>query len=712
MSAVGVGPTQVGRSAPQAPAGRHGAGFRPDVEGLRAIAAGVVVLGHAGVAFLPGGYVGVDVFFVLSGFLITGLLLKEVERSGRVDLKRFYARRARRLLPAAALVVVATVVGAWFLQSPLAGKQAAQDGLWTVFYAFNVKLAADGTDYLNAEEAPSLLQHFWSLAVEEQFYVVWPLLLVAVAGTALGRRAARAGEDARRARPRPVRRGRVATVLLVVVAGSLALSVWQTSVAQSWAYFGLHTRAWELGVGALLAVGLAGVRRVPTWVAVPLGWLGLAAVVVAAVVYTEDTAFPGYAAAVPVLGTAAVVAAGAAAPGRGASRLLAARPLTTVGSMSYGWYLWHWPLLTLLPAALGVPAEGTVLLVAAALGLGLAALSLHLVENPIRFSPSLSAPGDGLALGFAVSSVLVLVAVTAAVAPGAAPKGERVDVASYRTEDASLAPVIQASLEAPAAPQNLTPAVGEAKGDLPASREDGCHADLLDVEPKRPCLYGDTGSDRTVVLFGDSHADQWLPALEPVAAEAGWALAHRTKSACPPATMTVRSGDLGRTYDECDTWREDVLAEIERTRPELVVVGASYGLGDDDPQQWSQAMATTVSRLTAAADRVVLLEDTPVRSSSGPDCVAANLDDVAQCAVDRDAATPHTDVAEAVRTAVAEAGGQVVDPLGWFCADDVCPEVIGNYLVHRDATHATAAYTRFLAPRVGEAVGLVRHDAS
>ncbi|WP_127126261.1 acyltransferase family protein [Georgenia sp. SYP-B2076] len=686
-------------------------GFRPDIEGLRAVAAGLVVLGHAGVPFLPGGYVGVDIFFVISGFLITSLLLREVARTGRVDLPRFYARRVRRLLPAAVLVVVTTVVGAWFLQSPLAGKEVAVDGLWTLVYALNIKLAADGTDYLNAQEAPSLLQHYWSLAVEEQFYLLWPVLLVAAAGTFAVRRARSAvlgggaADRARRGGQARVRMGRVAVLLVLVVAASLALSVWQTGVAQPWAYFGLHTRAWELAVGALLAVGLPAVRRLWAPAAVAMGWAGLGAVVVAAVTYDGSTAFPGYAAALPVGGAAAIIAAGAASD-RGIASFLALRPLTAVGGTSYGWYLWHWPALTLLPAAFGLPASLPVLLGAAAFSLVLAALTLHLVENPVRLSPSLSSPADGLALGFAVSSVVALVGVTALVVPGGAPRGERVDVTAVATAGSSLAPVIADALAGGPVPQNLTPRVEAAKTDLPASRADGCHADLLEDAPAQPCVYGDGDAARTVVLFGDSHADQWQPAIHDAAAEAGWKVVHRTKSACTPATMTIRSGDLGREYTECDTWREEVLAEIGELRPDLVVMGASYGLGDDDPDAWAAAMTTTTTRLTQAAGRVVLIEDIPVRSSSGPDCVAANLDDVDPCAVGRSAATPHADVAAAVREAVTAAGAGVVDPLGWFCTDDGCPEVVGNYLVHRDATHATASYVRFLTPWVAREVGL------
>jgi peptidoglycan/LPS O-acetylase OafA/YrhL len=691
-------PSAASRSAP--PGSAAGRGFRPDIEGLRAVAVLAVVLGHAGVPFLPGGYVGVDVFFVISGFLITTLLLGELRRTGRISIATFYARRARRLLPAAAVVAVFTVVGAWALQSPMAAGQAAADALWTVAYAFNVKLAADGTNYLHAEAAPSLLQHYWSLAVEEQFYLVWPVLLMALAGGWHGkRRRHRAASRTDR-----VRTGRVAAALATVIAGSLALSVWQTSVAQPWAYFGLHTRAWELATGALVAVAAPWAARLWRPAAVLLGSTGLVAVVASAVVFTDDTAFPGYAAALPVVGTALVLVAGFAAPASGAGWLLGTGPLQVVGRLSYGWYLWHWPLLTLLPLAVGMSPSLPVLLGASVVALGFAWVSLHTVENPVRFARSLAPAPEGLALGFAVSSVVTLVAVAVPLVPGGRPSGAAVTVASASGQP-DLAEVLAQSLEQREAPGNLTPEPADAAADLPRSRGDGCHVDLLDDEPKRPCTYGDPDGARTLLLFGDSHADQWLPALDEAAATAGWRVVHRTKSACPPASMDVRSQDLGRDYPECSTWRDAVLDEARSLRPDLVVMGASYGIGDD-PQEWAEGMTTTTDRLRESAGRVVLVADTPVRSSPGPDCVAAHLDDVRACALDRSAALPHTRTAQAVADAVEAAGGEVVDPSGWFCTADACPAVVGNYLVHRDATHVTATYARFLAPRLDEELRL------
>ncbi|GGN80766.1 hypothetical protein GCM10010112_56610 [Actinoplanes lobatus] len=245
---------------------RH-SGFRPDIEGLRAIAVTLVVLGHAGVPGLAGGYVGVDVFFVISGCLITALLLRELDRTGTVSLAGFYARRATRLLPASTVVAVATLIGAWLWLPPTRFASISTDALFSTFYGINWRLAAEGTDYFNAAADPSPLQHLWSLAVEEQFYLVWPLLLLVVTG----RRSLR-------------------IVLGAVIAASLAVSVWQSGAAVSWAYFGAHTRAHELAIGALVAVSAGALARLPRAVATSLAWAGIAAVLIAALTWA-----PGWA---------------------------------------------------------------------------------------------------------------------------------------------------------------------------------------------------------------------------------------------------------------------------------------------------------------------------------------------------------------------------------------------------------------------------------
>ncbi|MFS0898328.1 acyltransferase family protein, partial [Mycolicibacterium litorale] len=371
------------------------------MEGLRAVAVLAVVLYHAGVPGLGGGFVGVDVFFVVSGFLITGLLLREVASGDGVRLGAFYAARARRLLPAAALVLVATAVGAVLLLPPLQARGVLGDAIANALYVGNYRFAIGGTDYLAATD-PSPLQHYWSLGVEEQFYLLWPVLIVGT-GWLVGRRF---GESAARsALP-------YAAVLIAVAAGSYAVSIAWTHDWPSWAFFSLPTRAWELAVGGLIALSLPWWRRVPPVAAAAVGWTGLALIVVACTRVTASTPFPGTAALLPVAGTALVIAAGCATPNLGVGRLLSKPLPRAIGRVSYSWYLWHWPVLILAPALFGAELGLASRLAMVVISLGLAILTLHLVENPARFAEALrGSAARSLALGGVATAAAVCAAI-------------------------------------------------------------------------------------------------------------------------------------------------------------------------------------------------------------------------------------------------------------------------------------------------------------
>jgi peptidoglycan/LPS O-acetylase OafA/YrhL len=361
--------------------------FRPDIEGLRAIAVVAVVLYHAHVTQLSGGFAGVDVFFVVSGYLITGLLWRELREKRRISLSGFYSRRARRLLPASMLVVVVTALASRAWLPPLEVPSALKDGLASALYVGNYRFVAEHTNYLNASAPPSPFQHFWSLGVEEQFYLVWPLLLI---GAAVVWRK----QHAHSRRLVPSRLGAVG-VLGALTIGSFGLSVWLTSTDQPWAFFSLPTRAWELGVGGLLALAGPELRRIAPRPAAVLGWMGLTGVVASMFVIGSHTPFPGWAALAPVTGAGAVLASGQALREDGLGRLgrrtgpslvLAPRPVQFVGRISYSWYLWHWPFLILAPYVVGHSLSLVQNLAAAELSGVAAFLSYHFVENPARSS--------------------------------------------------------------------------------------------------------------------------------------------------------------------------------------------------------------------------------------------------------------------------------------------------------------------------------------
>jgi peptidoglycan/LPS O-acetylase OafA/YrhL len=662
---------------------------RRDIEGLRAVAVLLVVAYHCGLPFIGGGYVGVDVFFVISGFLITGLLLREAQRTGRVSIPRFYARRALRLLPASTVVVVATVVASAVWLPPLRLAAIVSDALHTSIYAMNWRLAAIGTDYLSAEAAPSPLQHFWSLAVEEQFYLVWPLVLLLV-----------------------VRRGGrgLTAVLAVVTAGSLAISIWQTQHNAGWAYFGAHTRAWELGVGALLAVVATRLRHLPPAPAKLLIGGGLSAIVVAALSYTAATPFPGYAALLPVLGTAAVIAGGCSRP----AGVLGAPVLQGIGRLSYSWYLWHWPVLLIAPFAAGRPLAAWENVVVALGALVLAMLTYALVENPVRHLAGLrDRPWRGLGAGVALSvlaaGLCVLVGFTSTQVTGAG--SYRATALAPGTFDLRQLPrTIAAAVDLPAVPGNLTPELDRATKDKPRFYREGCSGDFADAEVKKPCAYGDLSSPTTVVLFGDSHAGQWFPALEAAALSRHWKLVVVTKSACTAADGVIYLPQLKREFTECVRWRQEAWRYTRSLRPAKVVVASTYpsndllGVTGSQDEAWTAAWQRSIAELSAPGTEVFFVDDTPWQAGSAPDCLSAHLDEPSACARDRQAAINLPERRRLVADTARAAGATVIDPAPWFCTATRCPSVIGNILVYRDQHHITTAYSRLLGPLLGDAL--------
>ena len=345
--------------------------FRPDIQGLRAIAILLVVLFHAGVPGMGGGYVGVDVFFVISGFVITGVLLRERETSRRTSILLFYGRRARRIIPAASLVIIVTVVAAFHYLGSLTGHETAIDGQWAAVFLANFHFAASETNYLASQRPPSSLQNYWSLAVEEQFYVVYPTIFLISAS--LARRISL--------------RVRLAMLLAVVIIASYTFSIVYTSSNPSSAFFSPLTRAWELALGGLIAVGGHRLRRLPQSVATLISWLGLAAIVMACVTLTSASVYPGALVAIPVVGAGLIIAGGTAQPVWGVESILRQKPFQLLGMISYSLYLWHWPILVIAAQRRGVTTlpvwDNVVLLVVATLA---AAWTYRFLENPVRRS--------------------------------------------------------------------------------------------------------------------------------------------------------------------------------------------------------------------------------------------------------------------------------------------------------------------------------------
>ena len=692
--------------------------FRPDLEGLRAVAVGLVLLYHARIPGFSGGYVGVDVFFVLSGFLITGLLVRELESTGRVSLAAFYARRARRLLPAAALVLIVTAIASAVILPPLRMPDVAADIAWSAGYASNIRFALQATDYLQSELPPSPVLHYWSLGVEEQFYLFWPVLLLIVAGAAYA-----AGDRLRGI-------GRVTATLAVVFAGSLVLAIWLTGVQQPWAFFSLPTRAWELALGGLLAMPFAarigGPRSRPI-----IGWVGLLAVVASGVLISDATPFPGTAALLPTLGSALVILGGLRRPSperspaadaaresnatraafAGPTPLLSLGPVRYIGRISYSLYLWHWPVLVLPAVAFGnLSAPVRVALVG--VSVALAAVSQRFVEEPIRHGRFVGLhPPRVLRAAGALTVVVVAAASLLSFRSALAlqPRGPAVGGAIGDAPLPSVAPRASGetlpTLAPGPVPADLSPSLVTAQDDIPILYDNGCHARPAETGIPEGCRFGDAAGSRTVALFGDSHAAQWFPALERLAEEKHWRLIPLTKSGCASADVPVWSTLFNRPYAECTAWREAAMQLLADLRPALVVVSndRSYNLtidgtkvsSDDRRDVWSEGLDATIRRVKALGSQVVVIGDTVRQSEDPPVCLSEHIDDASACS------TPWSKAVAPLRLAqereVAErSGATFVDPTPWMCFTDPCPSVIGRLLVYRDTHHMTATYSRAL----------------
>ena len=705
-------------------------GFRPDIEGLRAIAVVLVVLFHADIGPFSGGYIGVDVFFVVSGFLITSLLLAEVARTGTIHLPSFWARRARRLLPASALVVVVTLVVARLWYDPLLLGDVERDALAAAGFGVNVVFAYRATHggggYFDADLAKSPLLHFWSLAVEEQFYLVWPLLIWFLARTA------------RRLR------SDLQVVMLVIWLGSFLACIALTDHTQPWAFYSLPTRAWELMSGAVLAVSIGSVRRMRRRLGSILTAIGIVTIIAAALVDDSATSFPGIAALAPVLGTVLILAG---CSGRAASiglgRLLGARPLVWIGQRSYALYLWHWPALVLAAAKWGpVSLSARVAVVAGAVAV--AAVSYVVVEDPLRHAAWLRAAAHrSLALGASLVGVVALVAglllldpprtsgggvadavtlppieaiaASSATTPAAPAVATTIPFAVVADIDATattpprtppptvLAGLIAAEqqllaegLTVTAVPSNLEPSLADVRGDQPELYDDGCVLEWGDQDiPK--CTYGVSGATGSIAVLGDSHAAQWFPALQTFALQHGWRLRYFAKLGCPPAAIPLRNGASG----DCDPWRDQAIAALVAARPSLIILtGYHYlapdGAGDSD-DLWREGLTTTMNALGDLASRVLILGDTPTQGVDVAECLAQSLQSVNVCVSERSYAV-RVGRLQVEQEVAAEFGAASADTSDWLCTPDSCPVIVGNMLVYRDRNHITTKAAEFLAP--------------
>lgn len=738
--------------------------FRRDVQGLRAVAVGVVVLDHV-VGWPRGGFVGVDVFFVISGFLITQLLLREAERTGRISLRGFFARRIRRILPLAALTLGATVVASSAVFNAARAASTSVDALWAALFAANVHFQAVETDYFQNQGPVSPLQHFWSLSVEEQFYFVWPLV-IGITALLVARRAP--------ARLRLV----LGLVMTVVVIASFAAAIASNTGDPRGAYFSTATRAWELGAGALLAVAGPLIGRIPRVVRPALLWGGLAGIAASSLLLDASLPFPGPWAAAPVAAACLVIASGTGSP-----RPLACPPLTNrvsgyLGDISYALYLCHFPVTVILRETV----RDTVLRAAATLvvSLGIAVVLHHLVEVPLIRSPLLAAHDTPLQrrrswvhwarsegpsmrrAGLGALTLATVLLVAGVLWPQGGPS-----VPTLPPEVAALAAGGSSTPAAGAGPADGSPPAPEATagatagstpgssaGSTPAPSDPATTALQADVRaalqatswpPLKPSLDSvldgsRPGSDllrcgsadelhltqadctwsapaakgapapepKHVVLVGDSTAMHYLDALVPLAeaAGSGWSLSNRAMFACPFLATAIRNAQAGITAS-CAAHNRATLTYLAAEKPDIVIITNSYQELVDDgtgspitTAAWSTAFDTEVTAVEHSGARPLLLAPPPDGA------------DIASCY--RPGSTPADCLTRTSKTWLTRFasdrrdvelhGGAAIDPRPWLCVTDLCPAFIGETPVKEDRVHLTTAFAVALSPALGESL--------
>lgn len=688
--------------------GRYAAGKRLDIQGLRAVAVIAVIADHLA-GYPTGGFVGVDVFFVISGFIITSTLLRQHDRDGKISFADFYRRRVKRILPVSTLVLILTVTAGFLLYRTSRASGILSDGVWSLFFAGNWRFAISGTDYWAADGTISPLQHYWSLGVEEQFYFVWPgVILMTLAAVA-------------RWAPRRIpARLALGGILVVAILASFLWAMTETANNASWAYFSTASRAWELGIGALIAVSAGAIERVPNSIRPILAWVGLCGIVFSAFTLTAASQIPAPGVALPVLSTALVIAAGTGGQQR-YLWLLTNRVSGYLGDISYSLYLWHFPVIVLGAVLIG--DEGPVFLfVAVTVTAVLSVLSFTLVENPIRNSGWME-PGDRhrrrthkisdnakyVGVGALVLAAVVVCTVALMpkpailvsvpkVTPSAAPIADTGAEAS--TNQAQLTAAINASLALEGWPE-LEPSIDNVmtKG---APNEDRAGCSQTVISDPNSCNFPQNAATKTAVVLGDSTGITLLPTVREALGEE-YSVRGLTLAACVPIDVNVNMDGADKKA-RCDAHNAEAVNYINATSPDIVFISTMYGyinnLASGAPfhlagAEWKAGSESTVRKLAPSRAKVVFVGSPPLGKSL-TDC-ATNVSSPADCVVR--ISNEFRVVANATTEAALATGAGFLDSRLWFCnSDDSCPSYVGNTPVKRDAVHTTRQYASSLVP--------------
>lgn len=647
--------------------------FRPEIEGVRAVAAFLVAVYHIWLGSVSGG---VDVFFVVSGYLITTSLLSRFEREGTINLSEYLLGLGRRLLPLAVIVILFTMAGSILLLPQSQWDQIVGEMFASALYFQNWELATSAVDYLAQNNDASPFQHFWALSIQGQFYVFWPLLILA------------AYFLARKLFKTPVRKTLLSVLALIFVA-SISYSIYITSVNQPWAYFDTFARVWEFSLGGIVALLLPYLTMRKS-IGFVLGWLGLAIVALTGLVLPVSTIFPGFAALLPTTGALLIITAAENSSRFGVDKLLGSRPFLYFGSISYGFYLWHWPMLIFYFAYFDnttVSIKGGIAIIA--LAFIASALSVKIIEAPIR---KINLKQSKTKVVTALIVFLLPALAAAGVWDNYVEKSQSSISEDYTVTDYPGARAISEDIE-PNPDIDPLDNVAQAESEMPEFySESECYSDLEETEISM-CSYGDTTDpEYTIALVGGSHSGHWFPALEKMSEELSLQIDVFNKDGC---RFSADDFD-GTLSDSCMQWNEDSIEPLKKNDPDLLFTTANVNAGGTIPEGYLE-----IWKEFEGDTEIFAIRDNPRMQEDIPSCLEES-DDPADCAVPRDEVLSENPPWENTEEEKIPDNVTFADMSPYFCDDDTCDPVIGNVITFRDNHHISTLYSRTIGPALKE----------
>jgi peptidoglycan/LPS O-acetylase OafA/YrhL len=678
--------------------------FRPDIEILRAFAVISVVIAHSKIT-LASGFIGVDVFFVISGFLITKHLFDEIQNTGTISLSSFYSRRILRIFPASMLVLVLTLIGSIFFLSPLQIINYCWDAFYSGISAVNYRFAITGTDYFQATSTQSPFQHFWSLAVEEQFYLVWPFILILISKLVIRKKSQKDlnlinnesdPSDILHIQKNHFKNfdlfGLVVTCfLIVVICSSLYLSYSITMQSQPWAYFSIHTRAWQMAIGSILAFNLQFLSRINTRTASILSWVGFGGLIASLALISEATVYPGLWAILPTVSTAIIIASGTNFNKNSFEWVFDNKVIRFIGKISYSLYLIHWPVFVFVFYNKGDSINIRDQIAAIQISIMLSVASLYLVENPIRFNQYLKKNYlETAKIGIFLIMFVTTLSLGIQFLQNQIINGNVISVNANTISENQLNQKIKSALDIKELPQDLQKPVDK----VAIETGSGCIAiEVIKTPQNGPkCRLGDKNSKKTIVILGDSHANQWVDALDLVAQQNNYLLLPFTKAGCSMTDIKHFNPILKRDYTECYLFRKAVLEEIQNINPDITIT-SELTYQESNNENYTKFL----QKLTSISQKVIRLEDTPKPTKNIPECVTKNFSDIQKCSFVTQNGNNKSPQNQSYDQIANTLSIKTIDTKNWFCINGICPPIINNHVVYNDDSHVSDSYTLLLS---------------